>query len=256
MQITMPPDPQDHDSAPPIYRQFATTHWSAVQMAGRNSAPGEKEALENLCRAYWYPLYAYVRRKGHAEEDAKDLTQQFFARLLQGDRLALADPARGRFRTFLLSALNHFLINEWIKTGRDKRGGAVEFVSLHTGDPENLYTAEPADARTPETLYEQRWASAVMKQAYDRLAAEYRDGRVRLFEALKPFIWGDKAGNSYGETAIALGLNEGAVRVAVHRLRRSYCDLLREEIAQTVATPEEVDDELRYLIEIVSRAPM
>jgi RNA polymerase sigma-70 factor (ECF subfamily) len=252
----MPLNPQDHDSAPVINHQFTTTHWSAVRMAGHGSAPEAKEALENLCRAYWYPLYAYVRRKGYAEEDAKDLTQQFFARLLQGDRLALADPIRGRFRTFLLTALNHFLINEWIKAGRDKRGGAVEFVSLHTGDPENLYAAEPADTRTPETVYEQRWAAAVMKQAFDRLAAEYCDDRARLFEALKPFVWGEKAGTSYGEIASELGLNEGAVRVAVHRLRRSYRDLLREQIAQTVATPEEVDDELRHLIEIVSRRPL
>jgi len=249
----MPLDDQDHGLPAPLNRQFATTHWSAVRMAGYDSAPGAKEALENLCRAYWYPLYAYVRRKGYAEEDAKDLTQQFFARLLRGDRLALADPERGRFRTFLLTALNHFLVNEWIKSGREKRGGAIEFVPLHTDNPENIYAAEPADICTPETVYEQRWAAAVMKQAFDRLAAEYRDDRARLFEALKPFVWGEKAGASYGEIATALGLNEGAVRVAVHRLRRSYRDLLREEVSQTVATPEEVDDELRYLIEIVSR---
>lgn len=235
---------------------FHTTHWTAVLVAGHDSVPGSKEALEDLCRAYWYPLYAYVRRKGHSEADAKDLTQQFFARLLHGGRLALADPARGRFRTFLLTALNHFLINEWIKTGRDKRGGAIEFVPLHTDDPENLYSAEPADARTPETLYDQHWAAAVMKQALDRLAAEYRDDRARLFEALKPFVWGEKAGASYAEIATALGLNEGAVRVAVHRLRRTYREFLRDEIAQTVATPEEVEQELRYLIEIVARHPV
>ena len=252
----MPLNPQDHDPALLNSHQFTTTHWSAVRIAGSDSAPGAKEALENLCRAYWYPLYAYVRRKGYSEEDAKDLTQQFFARLLQGDRLALADPTRGRFRTFLLTALNHFLINEWVKTGRDKRGGAFEFVPLHTDEADNLYTAEPADTRTPETVYEQRWAAAVMKQAFDKLAAEYGGDRARLFEALKPFIWGDKAGASYAEIGIALGLNEGAVRVAVHRLRRSYRDLLRQEIAQTVTSPEEVDDELRYLIEIVSQAPL
>ena len=175
---------------------FATTRWSVVLAAGHTSAPGAKDALENLCHAYWYPLCAYVRRKGYQVEDAKDLTQQFFARLLQGDRLALADPARGRFRTFLLTALNHFLINEWTKSGREKRGGAIEFVPLHSEDPENLYAAEPSDDCTPETVYQQRWAAAVMRQAFDRLRAEHGSDRARLFEALKPFVWGEKAGAS------------------------------------------------------------
>jgi RNA polymerase sigma-70 factor (ECF subfamily) len=236
-------------------RWFATTHWSVVLAAGHGSAPNADTALETLCRMYWYPLYAYVRRKGYQVEDAKDLTQQFFARLLQGGRIALADSARGRFRTFLLTALNHFLINEWTKSGREKRGGAVEFVPLHTDDPENLYAAEPADQATPETVYEQRWAAAVMKQAFDRLQAEHRGDRARLFEALKPFVWGEKAGAPQAEIAAALSLNEGTVRVAIHRLRRSYRDFLRAEIASTVATPAEVDDELRHLIDIVSRRP-
>src|SRR5262249_6434705 len=133
------------------------------------------------------------------------LTQQFFARLLQGDRLALADPARGRFRTFLLTALNHFLINEWNKSGREKRGGAIEFVPLHTDDPENIYAAEPADDSTPEKVYEQRWAAAVMRQAFDRLRAEYRGDRARLFEAFKPFVWGEKSQSSQAQIAAALG---------------------------------------------------
>jgi RNA polymerase sigma-70 factor (ECF subfamily) len=252
----MPLDPWDDDLTPSIDRQFTTTHWTTVRMAGSNSAPEAKMALENLCRAYWYPLYAYVRRKGNSEADAKDLTQQFIARLLQGGRLALADPGRGRFRTFLLTALNHFLINEWMKRGRDKRGGGVEFVPLHTDDPENLYAAEPADTRTPEAVYEQRWAAAVMKRAFNRLSTDYGGDRSRLFEALKPFVWGERAGAPYREIATALGLSEGAVRVAVHRLRRTYQNFLREEIAQTVATPEEVDDELRHLIEIVSESPL
>src|SRR5262245_61278774 len=143
----MLPDSQRSGDLSTPGMSFHTTHWTAVLVAGHDSVPGAKEALEHLCSAYWYPLYAYVRRKGHSDADAKDLTQQFFARLLAGGRLALADPARGRFRTFLLTALNHFLINEWIKTGRDKRGGAIEFVPLHTDDPENYYSAEPADAR-------------------------------------------------------------------------------------------------------------
>src|SRR5262245_40438937 len=252
----MPLNQRSDDSVSPGAGQFVTTHWSAVLAAGHDSAPGAAGALEKLCGTYWYPLYAYVRRKGYQTEDAKDLTQQFFARLLQGGRLALADPARGRFRTFLLTALNHFLINEWTKASREKRGGAMTFVPLHTDDPENIYAAEPADDCTPETLYEQRWATAVMRQAFHRLQAEYRGDRARLFEALKPFVWGEEAGASSGEVGAALELSEGAVRVAVHRLRRSYREFLREEIAQTVATPDEVDDELRHLIEIVSRTSL
>src|SRR4051794_17974955 len=151
---------------------FAPTHWKTVLTAGRASAPGAKQALETLCSAYWLPLYSYVRRKGYPSEDAKDLTQQFFLRLLQGNRLALAEPARGRFRTFLLTALNHFLINEWMKIGREKRGGAIDFVPLHSEDPENIYAAEPADDCTPETIYERKWAATIMRRAFERAAAE------------------------------------------------------------------------------------
>jgi RNA polymerase sigma-70 factor (ECF subfamily) len=235
---------------------FPTTHWTTVLSASSQLSPQAGEALERLCAAYWYPLYAYVRRKGHPPEDAEDLTQQFFLRLLQGNRLALAEPARGRFRTFLLTALNHFLINEWIKGGREKRGGDIDFLPLYTENPENIYAAEPADDCTPETAYERRWAAAVMSHAFDRLKADYSGDRARLLDALKPFVWGEKSQASQAEIAGALGLNPGAVRTAIHRLRRSYRELLRAEIAQTVATPEEVNDELRHLIAIVSNVPL
>ena len=237
-------------------RWFATTHWSVVLAAGDESSASGAAALEQLCQAYWYPLYAYVRRKGYGPEDAQDLTQGFLARLLAGNRIALADPARGRFRTFLLSALQNFLINEWAKTSRDKRGGGIEFVPLHTQDPEQLYAAEPADERTPEVIYEQRWAAAVMARAFDRLRDEYGAAQAQLFEALKPFVWGEKSGTSHAEIGAALGLSGGAVRVAVHRLRRRYRDLLRQEIAETVSSAADVDDELRHLMAVVSQGPV
>ena len=240
----------------PQSHRFNTTHWSVVLAAATLDSPAATESLQQLCRTYWYPLYAYVRRKGHDPEDAQDLTQQFFARLLQGNRLALADPQRGRFRTFLLSALQNFLVNEWVKASREKRGGGIAFVPLFNEYPENLYAVEPVDERTPETIYEQRWAAAVIARVMERLRAEYRGARERFFEALKDFAWGDKAGTSHAEIAVALGLTEGAVRVAVHRLRRRYRELLREQIAQTVANDAEVEDELRYLVEIVSRRPL
>jgi RNA polymerase sigma-70 factor (ECF subfamily) len=227
-----------------------------VLAAGQTNSAGSAAALEQLCRAYWYPLYAYVRRKGYGPEDAQDLTQGFLARLLTGNRLALADRTRGRFRSFLLSALQNFLINEWETASREKRGGGVEFVPLLTENPERLYAAEPADDRTPETIYEQRWAAAVMARALESLNAEWGGSQAQLFETLKPFVWGPEAGTSHADVGAALGMSVGAVRVAVHRLRRRYRDLLRQEIAQTVSSEAEVDDELRHLIEVVSRAPL
>ncbi len=165
----------------------------------------------------------------------------------------MADPTRGRFRTFLLSGLQNYLINEWAKMSRERRGGRLQFVPLQTDSPEELYAAEPLDHRTPEAIYEPRWAAAVMARAFDRLRQEYASRQARLFDALKPFIWGDKSGASHAEIAASLELSEGAVRVAVHRLRRRYRDFLREEIAQTVASAADVDDELRHLIKAVSR---
>jgi RNA polymerase sigma factor (sigma-70 family) len=235
---------------------FRTTHWSVVLAAGQSNCPTGAAALEQLCGAYWYPLYAYVRRKGYTPEDAQDLTQGFLARLLAGNRLCLADRTRGRFRTFLLSALQNFLINEWQKASSEKRGGGVEFVPLLTENPEQLYAAEPADDRTPEVIYEQRWAAAVMARALERLDAEHCGEQSPFFEALKPFVWGAKSGTSHAEAGSVLGMSAGAVRVAVHRLRRRYRELLRQEIVETVASPEEVDDELRHLIDVVSRDPV
>ena len=249
----------DHDSTTslePRQGRFATTHWNTVLTASRESAPEAEQALEKLCSTCWQPLYSYVRRKGYAAADAQDLTQQFFFHLLQGKRLAFADPARGRFRTFLLSALNHFLINEWIKLRREKRGGGIDFVPLHAEHAESVYSAEPVEHCAAEALYELRWAALLIRRSFDRLEGEHVGNRMGLFEALKPYVWGDKTTASQAELAATLGLSCGAVRVAIHRLRQRFREILREEIAQTVASPEEVDDELRYLVEVVSRGPM
>jgi len=235
---------------------FATTHWSVVLTAGQGEEKARDAALEKLCRTYWYPLYAYARRKGSGPDDAKDLTQQFFLRLLQGNRLALAHPSRGKFRTFLLSSFQNFLVNEWTKTSREKRGGGQEFLPLQSEDPENLYAFEPVDARTPESVYEERWAATVMNQALTQLSGEYAGGREKLFKMLQGCAWGEKADQPLAGVASMLGMSEGAVRVAVHRLRGRYRELLRQTIAQTVSSENEVDDELRHLIQIVSRRAM
>jgi RNA polymerase sigma factor (sigma-70 family) len=232
--------------------QFTTTHWSVVLTAGHGSSPDARQALERLCRTYWYPLYAYVRRRGVGIDNAEDLTQEFFLRLLQGKRLALADPARGRFRTFLLSALQNFLANEWTKASREKRGGKIEFVPLVLEDAEKIYAAERADESTPEALYERRWAATVMQEAMNQLRAEYT-GREKLFAILQASVWGETGSQPLAELAAALGMTEGAVRVAVHRLRSRYRERLRETIAQTVSNAAEVDAELRHLIQVVSR---
>ena len=251
----MPLKPEASPSGTNPGAQFTTTHWSVVLTAGHASSPDARQALEQLCRTYWYPLYAYVRRRGVGKDDAEDLTQQFFLRLLQGNRLALADPARGRFRTFLLSSFQNFLANEWTKASREKRGGKIEFVPLLLEDAEKIYAAERADESTPEALYEQRWAATVMQEAMNQLRAEYA-GRDKLFAMLQASAWGEKASQPLAEVAAELDMTEGAVRVAVHRLRSRYRVRLRETIAQTVGNAADVDDELRQLIQIVSRSPL
>ncbi len=232
---------------------FATTHWSVVLLAAQNSAPEASEALEKLCASYWYPLYAYVRRAGRNVEDAQDLTQEFFARLLEKQYLGLATPERGRFRTFLLSSLKNFLANDWKRSQRQKRGGGVALVPIDAASGENLYATEPVDPLDPEILYERRWASTLLERALQRLRQEYAaTQRAPLFEELKTFVWGDRSDASYREIATCLGLTEGAVKVAVHRLRHRFRELLRGEIANTVADPKEIDEELRHLIAVIA----
>jgi RNA polymerase sigma factor (sigma-70 family) len=232
---------------------FATTHWSVVLAATRSDTTRAQAALARLCQTYWYPLYAYVRRRGYEAHDAQDLTQEFFARLLEQKWLAQADRERGRFRTFLLSAMGHFLANEWDKARTQKRGGHVEIVPLQLGSAETRYGQEPADPLTPEQCFDRRWALALLEEVLNALRQEHiAAGTEQLFEALKPCLIGDRQAQPYAVLGTQLGMTEGAVKVAVHRLRQRYRQLLREEIAQTVASPEEVNGEMRHLFAVLA----
>jgi RNA polymerase sigma-70 factor (ECF subfamily) len=232
-----------------VPRTFATTLWNVVGLAGSLGAPGSDDALECLCRTYWYPLYTCVRRLGYSPEDAKDLTQEFFARLLERNSFRQADRQRGRFRSFLLTSLKHFLINEWSKAQTQKRGGHQRTFSWEELDFEGRYVREPADGSTPEKLFEKRWAVALLETVLERLrdncaASEHRE----LLDALSSNLWGDAIVDCYRALATRFGLSEGAVRVAMHRLRESFRELLRKEVARTVTSPGDVDDELRQLV--------
>lgn len=251
----MPPEPRNpSDSGPQTDPTvFATTHWSVVLAAGNSSAVGAQTALEKLCRAYWFPLYAFARRQGNSPEDAQDLTQDFFCRLLEKNYLAKADPDRGRFRTFLLQSLKHFLVNEWKRAGRLKRGGGMEFISIDTNAAEDRYAAEAPDESNPDAEYETRWAVTLIELVLTALRQEFAAAdKARLFEELKGFIWGEKSVASYAEIAGQLNVSEGMVKVAVHRLRQRFRELLRAEVAHTVARPEDIDEELRHLISVAS----
>jgi RNA polymerase sigma-70 factor (ECF subfamily) len=227
---------------------FATTHWSLVVSAGRNDTPQARDALERLCRSYWFPIYAFVRRQGHGPHDAQDLTQEFFARLLESKSLAGADPARGRFRSFLLASLKHFLANEWDRARAQKRGGGQVLIPIDVATAETSCGLDPADHLTAEKIFERRWALTLLDQVLRQLRAEYvRDDREKLFEQLKPTLTEASRTVAYAEMAIRLGTTEGAVKVAVHRLRQRYREVLRAEIADTVASPGEVEDEIRNL---------
>lgn len=230
---------------------FAATRWTLVLAAGGGrSSSRAAAALAELCRAYWYPLYAYVRRRGFDAHDAEDLTQAFFLRLLEKECLADVDRRKGRFRAFLLASLKHFLSNRRDQARAKKRGGGRRVLSLDAMKAESRYRLEPADLLTPERLFERRWALAVLEQVLARLQAEQRaEGKTDLFDRLKPFLAAGRSAGGYAETARDLGMTAGAVKTAVHRLRRRYRRLLRDEIAQTVASPEQIDEEIRYLME-------
>jgi RNA polymerase sigma factor (sigma-70 family) len=239
----------DNRSRQHVSGHFVTTQWSLILCAGNTASTDASEALEHLCRTYWYPLYAYVRRKGHAPADAQDLTQDFFARFLGREYLKLVDRNRGRFRTFLLSSLNHFLVNEWRKTRTVKRGGTHQIVSLDERTAEGRYLAEPIDELSPDRIYEKRWAVALLEAVMMRLRDDYAcTGKQPLFDTLKFHVWGDAKMESYNALSGQLGMSEGAVRVAVHRLRERFRDLLRDEVGRTVESPAEIDEELRELV--------
>jgi RNA polymerase sigma-70 factor (ECF subfamily) len=248
----------NHDggmSIPPG-RRFATTRWSIVAAAGRGASPEAREALATLCRTYWYPLYAYARRQLPRAEDAQDLTQEFFARLLEKEYLQAADPRRGKFRSFLLTAFQRFLVKDRHRSAAQKRGGGRPILPLDFREGERLYQHEPADPDSPEALYERHWALRLLEQTLTRLREEFAAaGKQPLFEALKGTLTGEDVVAPYAHIAGALGLSEQAVKVAVHRLRRRYAELIRAEIAQTVASPEDVEDELRDLFAAVRGRP-
>ncbi len=239
-------------NAPASAAQFGTTHWSVVVAAGQSNSPEANRALETLCRAYWYPLYAYVRRKGYDAHAAQDLTQEFFTRLLARNYLSVADRNRGKFRSFLLGCLEHFLAREWTRAHAQKRGGGQLLFSLEETDAENRYLLEPVHELTAEKIFDRRWATTLLDQAMARLREECLAGQKGdLFEKTQNYLSGEKGEASYADLAASLGMSEGAIKVAVHRLRQRYGELVRAEIAQTVAGPEEVNEELRYLFSVL-----
>ena len=247
-----PPDTSLDETAT-RHEWFKTTHWTVVLDARRDDSTQAQAALAKLCQVYWPPLYAYVRRSGHAPEDAKDLTQEFFARLLEKDYLKAVHQEKGKFRSFLLLVLKRFLANQRDHANCQKRGGGQEIISLDEQDTEQRYLSEPADGMTPEKDFERRWAMALLEQVLIRLQEEFNAaGKSDLFRELEVFISGEKTQHSYAEIAARLGMSEGAVRVSVHRLRRRYRELLRLEVANTVDTPEAVDAEIRQLFTALS----
>ena len=238
------PDPNALPAAP----QFTTTHWSVVLAAKDDTSPVADDALAKLCRAYWYPLYAFIRRRGHSPHDAQDLTQEFFYRLLDKRYLSAVDHRKGRFRTFLLAALEHFLANEWRRSQTQRRGGGQQIISVDDS-AEQRYAQEPATELSPERIYEQRWTLAFLEQVLGKLRAEFIEaGKGATFEALKMFLTGDRAPTGYAHLAVSLGTTEAALKMAVSRMRQRYAELLRQEIANTVSSPDEVEDELRALM--------
>ena len=226
---------------------FVTTHWSVVLAAGRNDTTRARNALAKLCQTYWYPLYAYIRLRGYPPHDAQDLTQEFFARLLERNTLGAITREKGKFRSFLLATLNHFLVDEWKKARARKRGGG-QVVSLDARAAETRFGREPVDALTPERLFEQNWALALLDTVYLQLQQEYeRDGKGALFQKLKSCLTGDRGSAPYAELAARLNVAENTVKTSVHRLRQRYRALLRAEVRHTVASASEVEEELRCL---------
>jgi len=245
--------PEKPSTASPGDQWFATTHWSVILAAADSAAPGADEALEKLCRTYWYPLYAYVRRRGHAPHDGQDLTQEFFARLLKKNFLDGLAAEKGKFRSFLLTAMNHFLADEWDKARAQKRGGGRTFVALDDTTGEERYRLEPVDTMDAEKLFERRWALTLLDAAKHRLEEEFaKSGKSQLYARLKALNSGDKTLAPYADVAAEFGLSESAVKSTVFRMRQRYRELVREEVANTVSNRSEIDQEIHYLINVIS----
>jgi RNA polymerase sigma-70 factor (ECF subfamily) len=229
-------------------RAFRTTRWTVVIHAREPNSAEAAAALEQLCQTYWYPLYAFVRRQGHDTHDAQDLTQEFFARLLAKHQLESVDRAKGRFRSFLLAALKHFLANEWDRRNARKRGGRQIHLPIDTQSAEDRYRLEPADPQSAEKIYERRWALTLLERVLDLMKGEAESsGKSVQFNQLKIALTGDRLSVPYAELARRLDMSEGAVKVAVHRMRQRYREILRAEIAHTVSDAKAVDEEIRHL---------
>ena len=240
--------------APTGAQWFATTHWSVVLAARDGDSLGASEALNDLCRAYWPPLYSYIRRQGHDVAEAQDLTQEFFARLLKRDYLARLDHQRGKFRSFLLAFLKHFLSEQREKANAQKRGGGHALLSLDAAEGEEGYLSEPPDELTPEQIFERRWVQTLVQRAFDRLAAEYvKVDNAALFEALKDFQPRRAGSLTYAQIAAGLGTTEAAVKSAMQRMRQRHREILREEISHTVTSPMEMEEEIRHMREVLNR---
>lgn len=236
-------------SAPEVrQRVFVTTHWSVVLAAGRSDTTRSRDALARLCQTYWYPLYSYVRRRGYSAHDAQDLTQAFFAHILEKQSIISADPERGRFRSFILTAMNNFLGQEWEKSRAQKRGGGSEIFSLDLAIAEQRHDLEPSTSETPDKDFDKKWALALLETVMTQLEAEYkRENKSDLFNALKQTLTGSRESQPYVDLAKQLNTTETAIKVTVHRLRKRYRELLQSEIANTVDSADDVKEEMRHL---------
>jgi len=246
--------PDQRESAESRASLFVTTRWSVVMAAREKDSPESAQALETLCQGYWYPLYAFIRRLGNSPHDAQDLTQEFFARLLQKDWLGAVERERGRFRSFLLMAVKRFLANEWDRAQAQKRGAGAALLSLDADLAESRYAAEAGIAAPADSLYERRWAMALLENVMQRLRHEHEiAGRSNEYEILKPCLTADRGEIRYDELAAALGIEPVSTRSAVHRLRKRFREVFRDEVAGTVADPADVDDEMRAVIAALGR---
>lgn len=234
-------------------RDFRSTHWSVVVLAGQEHSPQSAAALETLCQAYWYPLYSFTRRQGYSPHEAADLTQDFFSHLLATHALAAVDPEKGRFRSFLLASLKNLLANEWNRARSQKRGGGAPIFSLDEQLAEGRYQLDPMDELTPDKIFERRWAEIILARALERLRQECDGGeKTRRFDEVKNFLLGEKGTDSLAGAAARLNMSLAGVKGLVHRLRRRFRELIRNEIAQTVTRPEDIEEEIRYLFAALS----
>ncbi len=233
--------------------QFRTTRWTVVLEAGDRSSPHADEALARLCQSYWLPVYAFVRKRGHTPEQAQDLTQSFFARFLERNDAGRARRERGRFRSFLMTSVENFLRTEHAREGRQRRGGGIAPLSLDAATAEQRLVHEPADIVTPASTFDKQWARTLLETATQRLSAEYcESGKAELFRQLEPYLWGDSDALRYEELSQQLAVSVVNLRVTAHRIRQRFREILREEVAHTVSALDEIDSELRYLLQVVS----